>query len=162
MRTFFYQFGAFFFILSFWMSCNNKQGNALKKGNDVKAVEYAETIIVGHAGGITGAATQYIIEGNGQVTKTYGMPAGKVDSTTMSKLEVAQLKQLHEGLDSLKLKEVTFNHSGNMNWFITIEQGDSLQHTILWGVPNEKKIAPNIKTYHNTVLEWVQQMENKQ
>ncbi len=134
----------------------------MKASDDVKAIEYAETIIVGHAGGITGATTQYIIKGDGQVTKTYGMPRGKVDSTAMSKLEVAQLKQLHEGLDSLKLKEVTFNHPGNMNWFITIEQGDSLQHTILWGAPNEKKIDANIKTYHNTVLEWIQQMENKQ
>ena len=118
-------------------------------------------LLVGHGGGVTGATTQYIIEGNGAVTKTYGMPTAKMDSTIMSKLSMERLKQVHEGLDSLKLKEVSFNYPGNMSWFIAIEQGDSLQNKITWGVPNEKKVKPAIKTYHNTILEWLREMENE-
>jgi len=162
MKTLFCQFGSILFLFSFWTACNNQQSQVMEKTNDMKAVEYAERVIVGHGGGITGATTQYIIEGNGNVTKTYGMPTGKMDSTAMSKLTTEHLKQVHEGLDSLKLKEISFNHPGNMTWFITIEQGDSLKNTIQWGVPNDKKVDPAIKTYHNTVLEWVQEMENNE
>ncbi|MEZ4886289.1 MAG: hypothetical protein R3E32_16255 [Chitinophagales bacterium] len=132
----------------------------MKKTGDIMATEYAETVIVGHGGGFTGAVTQYIIATDGQITKTYGMPSKDADTISLSRVSEEQLKQIHEGLDSLQLKGISFNYPGNMNWFITIEQGDSIKNTILWGEPNDHKIDAAIKTYHNTVLEWVQQIEN--
>ncbi len=160
MKALFYQFGSICFLLSFWMGCNNKQSKVIEKMDDVKSTEYAETVVIGHGGGITGATTQYIIEGNGQLTKTYGMPTAKMDTTLMGKLSIEQLKQVHEGLDSLKLKELVFNHPGNMSWFIAIEVGDSLQNKIIWGEPNKQKVDEVVKNYHNTLLKWVQDMEN--
>ena len=133
----------------------------MEKSNDMKATEYIESVTVGHGGGITGATTQYTIKGDGQVTKTHGMPSSKMDTTLMSKLSAERLKQVHEGLDSLKLKEISFNYPGNMSWFIAIEVEDSLQNRITWGVPNEKKVDEAVKKYHNTLLEWVQEMENE-
>ena len=159
MKALFYQFGCICFLLSFWMGCNNKQNKVMEKTGEVKATEYTSRVVIGQSGGVTGATTQYIIAENGQLTKTYGMPTGKVDTTVMSKLSEEQLKQVHEGLDSLKLKEMSFNQPGNMNWFITIEEGDSLQNKILWGEPNEKKVDAAVKNYHKTILEWIHEME---
>ncbi|MGB1242509.1 MAG: hypothetical protein ACPG49_08310 [Chitinophagales bacterium] len=161
MKALFYQFGGICFLFSFWMGCNNKQSKVMEKTEDVKAVEYTETIVIGHGGGITGATTQYIIKGDGQLTKTYGMPTGKMDTTLLSKLSTEKLKQVHEGLDSLKLKEISFNSPGNMSWFIAIEAGDSLQNKITWGQPAKQKVDETIKNYHNTILKWVQEMENE-
>ncbi|MFA5973571.1 MAG: hypothetical protein WC780_14560 [Lentimicrobiaceae bacterium] len=129
-----------FFIVTLFASCSSTGKVAEAK---------SEKLIFGSGGGFTGMYKSFEIHQDGRVFNS--LPDNS--QSRVKKLSKKHTREIFMQVDKLKLNHPSFNHPGNMTWFIKYYfAGDSTEFK--WGesqfsVPNEIK---DFYTQLNTIV----------
>jgi len=131
----------FIFIVTLFASCSStgKVADSAKR----------EKLIFGSGGGFTGMYVSFEIHQDGRVFNI--LPDNS--QSRVKKLSKKHTREIFKQADKLKLNHPSFNHPGNMTWFIKYNfAGDSTEYK--WGesqfsVPNEIK---DFYTQLNTIV----------
>ncbi|WP_084061747.1 hypothetical protein [Cellulophaga tyrosinoxydans] len=100
-------------------------------------------LIFGKGGGITGVIDTYTLLENGQLFYENSLSEEKKELKRISKKNV---KILFDQLDNINLKDVDFNHPGNMYYFMKEVKG-GYSHKVVWGKSDVQIDASIINLY---------------
>lgn len=96
------------------------------------------SLTFGRGGGVTGGVEEYLIDTSGKVVFRETLKQ-EPSYREVKTLDRKQLNEIAEKIDALEFLEVTFNHPGNLYWFIET-RSDAGPHRVSWG--DHRKEAP--------------------
>ncbi len=100
-------------------------------------------LVFGRGGGISGEVTTYIVLENGQVFYNNSLTKENSEIKSLSKKEATSCFQK---MDSLKLSEMSFDHPGNMYYFLEEVNGEE-RHRVTWG-SNDHEVSSECKDFY--------------
>lgn len=136
MKTF-----VFLAIVLFSFSCSCQK-------NQQKSSSAFDEISFGSSGGFTGMGNVYLLKANGEVFKQSEAVPSKINK--ISKKEVKQISKIIIEKDFNKL---AFSEKGNMNYFIEIKAGTSV-NKLSW---TDSSQSPEIKEFYKTLIATLKQ-----
>lgn len=125
----------FLSIISLLVSCSSSANVTNDPGGRI--------LVFGNGGGFTGIYTNYQLDENGNVS------ALSADSTLklIKKLRKKQTRDIFARADKIIIAQPSFNHPGNMTWFITY-QVNGAENKYAWGDANIS-VPSEIKDFYN-------------
>jgi len=105
-------------------------------------------ITLGSGGGFTGNTTMYKVTPKGEVFKGTGI--GEVQFSLCGKIKIAKAKQMITQVDDQVSAATSFNHPGNLFYFISYTEDNNVR-TITWG-DVEHPIQEDVKKLYDEVL----------
>ncbi len=102
----------------------------LNASNCSKTTEFKD-LKFGEGGGFTGAVTEYEIQTNGDVFRNNSLNKEHTKVKTLTKTD---LKEIQNGINKVSFDAYTFNHPGNLYYFIETDK-----KKITWGDPAFKE-----------------------
>lgn len=116
-------------VMSAWLimalalsACKTYQANQLP----------ATQLRFGSGGGFTGAVTEYVLLENGQIFVRESLNG---DYQPLGKVKKERAKALYQTWETSGLAKKTFEHPGNMYYFVTMAK-DGEEHRLSWGSHN--------------------------
>ena len=102
----------------------------LNATNCSKTTEFKD-IKFGEGGGFTGAVTEYEIQTNGDVFRNNSL---NKEHTKIKTLTKSDIKEIQSGINKISVDAYSFNHPGNIYYFIETDN-----KKITWGDPSFKE-----------------------
>ena len=100
-------------------------------------------LIFGSGGGITGEVNTYTLLENGQVFYSNSITKESAEMERLTKREAASC---FKKMEDLKLSEMSFDHPGNLYYFLEEVRGDE-KYRVTWG-SNDHEISEECKTFY--------------
>ncbi len=116
------------------------------KGQQATVKPTFKHFIIGQGGGFTGKYTEFKLHQNGTVEqKNFGAGIYEPYAT----MEKEAVTSFFNELAQLQLTNYTFNHPGNMTWYLEMPHNDEL-HTVKWGDHNHP-VRADVKAFYDKV-----------
>lgn len=103
-------------------------------------------ITFGNGGGYAGLVTEYTLLENGQLFKKSSMDTV---FQQLPKVKTADVKQIFNNYDFLKLEDISMNEPGNLYQFI-VYQTSGKEHRITWSSEN-KELESTIPIFYSNL-----------
>jgi hypothetical protein len=86
-------------------------------------------LIFGSGGGFSGQVIEYILQENGQLSRSNSLSE---ENKVLGTLPQKEVQRYFEQAQQLKLSALNFKHPGNMYYFIRLKEGENVQE-VVWG-----------------------------
>jgi hypothetical protein len=104
-------------------------------------------LIFGSGGGFTGEVIEYTLLENGQLFLNNTLTK---EIKQLQRLSWKKRKWAFAEAEKLSLENISFNHPGNLYYYIQVKQGES-NHRVTWGNPTEAA-PPALEDFYKQLL----------